>query len=70
MPHLKNYEFTSNEDKQNKNLYKYPHDFGGYVEQQYLPDQLKDRVYYQPKDNGYEKIIKQIRQLKRERKNN
>ena len=70
LPHLKNYEFASNEDKQNKNLYKYPHDFGGYVEQQYLPDQLKDKVYYQPKDNGYEKIIKEIRQLKRERKNN
>lgn len=26
--------------------YKYPHDFGGWVEQQYLPDELRDRVYY------------------------
>ena len=24
--------------------YKYPHDFGGWVEQQYLPDELRDRV--------------------------
>lgn len=23
-----------------------PHDFGGWVEQQYLPDELRDRVYY------------------------
>ena len=26
--------------------YKYPHDFGGWVKQQYLPDELRDRVYY------------------------
>ena len=31
--------------------YKYPHDFGGYVEQQYLPDSLKDRKYFTRKDN-------------------
>ena len=35
--------------------YKYPHDFGGYVKQQYLPDELKDKVYYVPKDNGRER---------------
>ena len=34
--------------------YKYPHDYGGYVEQQYLPDKLKGKVYYNPKNNGYE----------------
>jgi putative ATPase len=26
--------------------YKYPHDYGGYVRQQYLPDELKDKKYY------------------------
>ena len=26
--------------------YKYPHDYGGYVEQQYLPNSLKDRNYF------------------------
>jgi putative ATPase len=26
--------------------YRYPHAFGGYVEQDYLPDDLKDRRYY------------------------
>ena len=62
--HLKNYEFASKEDKKNKMGYKYPHDFGGYVEQQYLPDGLKDRVYYSPKNNGYEQTIKQIRAKK------
>ena len=63
-PHLKNYEFASKEDKLNKANYKYPHDYGGWVEQQYLPDGLKDRVYYKPKDNGYEKTIKEIRKRK------
>ena len=28
--------------------YLYPHDFGGTVEQQYLPDNLKDRRFYEP----------------------
>ena len=63
-PHLKNYEFASKEDKLNKGNYKYPHDYGGYVEQQYLPDSIKDKVYYSPKNNGYEKIIKEIRKNK------
>ena len=62
--HLKNYEFATKEDKLNKMNYKYPHDYGGYVEQQYLPDSLKGRVYYQPKDVGFEKTVKQIRKLK------
>lgn len=63
-PHLKNYEFASKEDKLNKALYKYPHDYGGYVEQQYLPDKLKGKVYYNPKNNGYENIVKEIRKGK------
>ena len=62
--HLKNYEFASKEDKLNKLNYKYPHDYGGYVEQQYLPDSLKDRIYYKPKNNGYEKTVKDIRNKK------
>lgn len=63
-PHLKNYEFASKEDKNLKNGYKYPHDYGGYVEQQYLPDSVKDKVYYKPTNNGYEKTIKEIRKIK------
>lgn len=59
--HLKNYEYASKEEKENKAGYKYPHDYGGYVDQQYLPDRLKDRVYYKPKNNGYENTVKEIR---------
>lgn len=46
--------------KQEKILgYKYPHDYGGYVEQQYLPDDLKDAKFYVPSDHGYEKVVKE-----------
>ena len=35
--------------------YKYPHNYPKYyVEQTYLPDKLKDRVYYIPKNNKFE----------------
>ncbi len=41
--------------------YKYPHDYkGAYVVQQYLPNKLKDKKYYIPKDIGYEKQVKEI----------
>ncbi len=45
--------------------YKYPHDFGGWVQQQYLPDEIKDAVFYEPTENGFEKEIKE-RQKRRE----
>ena len=41
--------------------YQYPHNFKGcYVKQQYLPDQLKNKKYYHPKDLGYEQTLKQV----------
>ena len=66
--HLKNYEYASKDEKENKAGYKYPHDYGGYVDQQYLPDRLKDRVYYKPKNNGYENTVKEIRKRKGKQK--
>ncbi|NSW81803.1 MAG: replication-associated recombination protein A [Syntrophothermus sp.] len=35
--------------------YKYPHDFGGYVDQQYLPPELEGKRFYHPSGNGREK---------------
>lgn len=61
---VKNAVYASKEDKKKSSQYKYPHDYGGYVEQQYLPDSLKDKVYYTPKNNGYENVIKEIRKRK------
>ena len=40
--------------------YKYAHDYPGhYVDQQYLPDEIKDARFYEPGDLGYEKNIKE-----------
>ena len=40
--------------------YLYAHDFANhYVSQQYLPDEIKDIVFYHPTDMGYEKKLKE-----------
>ncbi len=40
--------------------YKYAHDFPGhYVDQQYLPDEVKDEHFFTPGENGYEKKIRE-----------
>lgn len=51
--HLKNYNYAN--EKREK--YKYPHNYGGYVDQQYLPTEIADHVYYKPSQNGAEKSI-------------
>ena len=63
-PYLKDTSMASKEDKVISGTYKYPHDYGGYVEQQYLPASLKDKIYYAPGNNGYENTVKEIRQRK------
>ncbi|MCX8093741.1 MAG: replication-associated recombination protein A [Candidatus Goldbacteria bacterium] len=40
--------------------YKYAHDFkDNIVKQEHMPEKLKDRKYYNPTDNGFEKQIKE-----------
>ena len=63
-PYLKDNSYGGAEDKANSRAYKYPHNYGGYVEQQYLPDSLKDKIYYVPNDRGYEQEVKEIRKRK------
>lgn len=47
--------------------YKYAHDYPDhYVDQQYLPDEIKDARFYEPGDLGYEKQIKERLQKLRE----
>ena len=52
--------------------YKYPHDFPDhFVEEEYLPENLKGRIYYHPTEQGFEREIKRRleywRKIKRER---
>ena len=62
--YLRDVSYGSREMKEARAKYLYPHDFGGWVKQQYLPDSLKDRVYYTPTQNGYEKIVHETRKRK------
>jgi len=43
--------------------YKYPHDYpGNFVEQSYLPEELKEKKFYQPQQNAQEmKILERLR---------
>ena len=67
--YLKDNSYGSKQDKANSREYKYPHNYpNGYVEQQYLPDSLKDKIYYTPKGIGYEKTVQEIRATKGKKK--
>lgn len=45
--------------------YKYPHDYGGYVKQEYLPEEIKGHKFYNPSPIGYEaKITKFIKKAR------
>ncbi len=40
--------------------YKYPHNFPqALVRQDYLPERLKDHIYYEPSDKGFEKLLQE-----------
>ena len=57
-PYLKDNTFGDKDTKSQSFKYKYPHDYaGGWVDQQYLPERLKDKIYYVPSDYGYEQKI-------------
>lgn len=49
--------------------YKYPHQYGGYVNQQYLPEGLQNSCFYHPSSNGYEEQISQFMAKLPNRKN-
>jgi putative ATPase len=51
--------------------YKYPHDYPDhFVEEEYLPENLKGKIYYHPSDQGFEKEVKKRLEYWRRRKNN
>lgn len=60
--HLKDAHYKGAQELGRGVGYQYPHDFeNGWVEQQYLPDPLKNKQYYKPKQTGkFEAAIKQV----------
>ena len=58
--HLQDAHYKSHEQLGHGIGYKYAHDYPNhYVEQQYLPDEIKDAVFYHPTGNGYEEKIRE-----------
>ena len=57
---LQNTHFDGADTKVKGQHYLYPHDFPNhYVKQQYLPDDVKKRKYYQYQENKYEQSLKE-----------
>jgi putative ATPase len=60
--HLKDAHYSGAKDRGLGKGYRYPHAFGGYVKQQYLPDSLAKAgvKYYHPTENGREALFKKF----------
>lgn len=58
--HLQDAHYKGHESLGRGIGYRYAHDYPNhYVEQQYLPDEIKDEKFYIPSENGYEKKIRE-----------
>lgn len=67
--YLRDSTYSYMSDSENAETYKYPHSYeNSYVEQQYLPDSIKNKVYYCPGNNKFEKnatdYINKIKSMK------
>ena len=59
-PHLKDSHYSGSQKLGHGLTYKYPHSYPDhYIEQQYLPDNIKDRKYYEFGDNKTETLAKE-----------
>lgn len=71
-PHLKDAHYKGAAVMGHGTGYKYPHDYpNSWVKQQYLPDLLKDKQYYSPKESGQEKhfskVYERLEELKKKK---
>ncbi|AKJ52395.1 replication-associated recombination protein A [Metamycoplasma hominis] len=58
--HLKDAHYKSAAKLKRGLNYKYPHDYkNNYIDQQYLPNELKDKIHIELNGQGYEQKIKQ-----------
>ncbi len=59
-PHLQDAHYQGAKDLGRGVGYRYAHDYKNhYVKQQFLPDELVGKTYYEPSHNGYEKQIRE-----------
>ncbi|WFD08837.1 replication-associated recombination protein A [Tepidibacter hydrothermalis] len=65
--HIKDAHYSGAKNLGRGVQYKYPHDYKNhYVQQQYLPDNIKDSIYYSPADNKMERNIESYLKFIRE----
>jgi putative ATPase len=57
--HLRNAPTYIHKKEGNGKGYKYPHDFGGFVQENYFPTEVEPPQFYFPTENGQEKTIKE-----------
>jgi putative ATPase len=57
--HLKDSHYSGSKHLGHGQEYKNPHNYNGYIPQQYLPEEFQGKKYYKPTENGYEKQIKE-----------
>jgi len=69
--HIRNAPTSLMEDLGYGKDYKYPHDYPDhFIEEEYLPENLKGKTYYHPTEQGFEKEIKKRLEVWRKRKKN
>ena len=65
--HLRDAHYAAATDLGHGDGYIYAHDEPGHVAaQQYLPDTLRDKVYYEPTQYGFERTLAERRERIRE----
>jgi putative ATPase len=68
--HIRNAPTTLMKDLGYGKDYKYPHDYPNhFIEEEYLPENLRGRTYYRPTEQGFEKEIKKRLEYWRRKKN-
>jgi putative ATPase len=65
-PHLRDASYRGAKELGHGKGYKYPHSFGGWVEQQYLPDKLAGRTYFAARFGEEVAMTERLRECKRQ----
>ncbi len=65
--HLRDTNYRGSKDLGHGEGYKYPHAFGGWVEQEYLPEGLEDRRYFSAQRGVELELDRRLAELKRRR---
>lgn len=67
--HLRDTHYQGHEKIGSGQGYLYPHDFPGHwVQQDYMPDEVRGKTYYQPTEMGHEETIRRNHEIRKAKK--